>query len=208
MFSFHSIILGLLAATCSLQSIDITCGGQFPKAGDGFAKRPDGCSSWSDDATLVRDKWGSANFGGVCDEHDRCYYTRGTDVDVCNGNFCNGLIDACGKAYCRRVPILGYQCVPGIYPSCAAIAGTYCAAVKSVAAQIYAKAQDLQRSYETCIAENGGIALPPPPVMCSNGKPEGATWTSRDGCLTTTYVCRNGRITVTRSFRPLGCIEP
>ncbi|KAF7629305.1 hypothetical protein AFLA_013027 [Aspergillus flavus NRRL3357] len=55
MLSFHFIVPGLLAI-CSLQrgvsaGTDITCGGQFPKAGDGLAKRIDGCSSWSDNPT-------------------------------------------------------------------------------------------------------------------------------------------------------------
>jgi len=223
MFFFHSIILWLLAATCSLQSgvaaraltvttrsTDITCGGQFPKAGDGFAQRPDGCSSWSDNPNQVRDKWGSANFGGVCDEHDRCYYTIGANVDGCNSNFCGGLRNACRKAYCRK--ILGATvCEPVTYGSCTAIAETYCAAVRSMAAGTYAKAQDLQKRYDICIAENGGITLPPPPVLCSNGRPEGATWKERpDGlrCTTTTYVCRNGKITATGSFRAPNCIEP
>jgi hypothetical protein len=39
------------------------------------------CSSWGDNPAQVRDSWGSANFRGVCDEHDRCYYTIGASVD-------------------------------------------------------------------------------------------------------------------------------
>jgi hypothetical protein len=114
--------------------------------------------------------------------------------------------NACRKAYCKK--FLGATvCEPVTYGSCTAIADTYCAAVRSMAAGIYAKAQDLQKRYDTCIAENGGITPPPPPVLCSNGRPEGATWTERDGCTTTTYVCRNGKITVTGSFRPPHCIE-
>jgi hypothetical protein len=214
------MIHGLLAATCSLlsgvaavttRSTDITCGGQFPKAGDGFAQRPDGCSSWSDNPNQVADKWGSANFGGVCDEHDRCYYTIGANVDICNDNFCRGLRDACHRAYCKELLFGATFCEPVTYGSCTVIADTYCAAVKATAAGIYEKAQDLQKAYETCIAENGGIAPPPPPVLCSNGKPEGTTWTERlDGsrCTTTTYVCRNGKIIVTNSFHAPHCIEP
>lgn len=64
-----SIIIRILGALWSLQSdiaasapkvtsrsTHITCGGQFPKAGDGFAKRPKGCSSRRDNPTQVRDK--------------------------------------------------------------------------------------------------------------------------------------------------------
>ena len=69
----------------------------------------------------MRDKWGSANFGGVCNEHDRCYYTIGANVDGCNSNFCGGLRKACRKAYCRK--ILGATvCEPVTYGSCTAIA--------------------------------------------------------------------------------------
>ena len=223
MFFFGSVVLGLLAATFSLQcgvaaralnittrDTDITCGGLFPKAGDGFAQRPDGCSSWSDNPDQVRDKWGSANFGGVCNEHDRCYYTIGANVDSCNSNFCSGLRNACHKAYCGEV--LGATvCEPVTYGSCTAIAEAYCAAVRAAAAGTYAEAQDLQKRYATCIAENGPIVEPPPPGLCSNGKPEGATWSeSLDGsrCTTTYYVCRDGKIIVTRSFHAPRCIEP
>jgi hypothetical protein len=205
MLFFHSIVLGLLTVTT--RSTDITCGGKFPKAGDGFAQRPDGCSSITDNPKQVRDKWGSANFGGVCDEHDRCYYTIGANVDGCNSNLCGGLRNACHRAYCSK--ILGCEFVT--YGTCTAIAETYCAAVRSIAARIYAKAQDLQKAYDTCIAENGGITSPPPPPSCSNGWPEGATWTEHlDGsrCTPTKYVCRNGKITVTGSFHVPHCIEP
>lgn len=187
----------------------MTCGGQFPKAGDGFGKRPDACSSWSDNPAQVRDKWGSANFGGVCDDHDRCYYTIGSNVDGCNNNFCGGLRDACRKAYCTK--IVGKTiCTPGVYDTCNAIAGTYCAGVRAVAASTYAKAQDLQMRYTACIANNGGIAPPVALVLCANGSPEGATWTKADGmsCTTTTYVCRSGKITEVDSHRTLHCTEP
>lgn len=219
-FSYYTILALLVATGCrtitahpldlATRSTDITCGGDFPKAGDGFAKRPDGCSSWSDNPAQVRDKWGSANFGGVCDDHDRCYYTIGSNVDGCNDNFCGGLRNACHKAYCKKVAGITI-CEPVTYGSCLAIAETYCAAVKATAASVYAKAQDLQKSYDTCIANKGGIAAPPPPVVCSNGEPEGATWKeSLDGsrCTTTSYVCRNGKIVVTGSYHAPNCIEP
>lgn len=218
MYLIHLLVLGFLAATRSLnggvaafpsnmttRSTDITCGGQYPKAGDGFAKRPDGCSSWSENELQVADKFGSANFGGVCDDHDRCYYTIGANVDYCNDDFCSGLRNACHNAYCT--PILG--CITA--GPCMAIAETYCLAVKAVAAGVYHKAQDLQKGYETCIADSGGIAPPPPPVLCSNGQPEGATWSERlDGsrCTTTYFVCRNGQAIVTQSYHAPHCIEP
>jgi hypothetical protein len=211
MLPFHFIILGL-SMVCSLQSgvaatTDITCGGRFPKAGGGLAKRTDGCSSLSDNPDQVRDSWGSANFRGVCDEHDRCYYTIGANVDVCNSNFCDGLRKACHKAYCKK--IFGVTvCEPVTYGLCTQVAETYCAAVKLVASSLYAKAQDLQTRYNKCIAENGGIT---PPVRCSNGKPEGAFWKERSPdsfCTTLTFVCSHGEIIKTGGFRSPRCIEP
>jgi hypothetical protein len=194
----------------TIRSTDITCGGQFPRAGDGFAQRPDGCSSWGDNPDQVRDSWGSANFGGVCDDHDRCYYTIGANVDACNDNFCGGLRKSCRNAYCKK--ILGQRvCEPVTYGTCTAIAETYCAAVRSRAASVYAAAQDKQKSYEACIASNGGITPPPTPVLCSDGHPEGATWDRReDGtrCTTISYTCRNSQIVVTGSYRNPHCIEP
>ena len=222
MFSSHSIILGLLAATFSLQSgvaaralnittrsTDITCGGRFPKAGDGFAQLPDGCSSISENPDQVRDKWGSANFGGVCDDHDRCYYTKDAGSDACNNNFCGGLRNACHNAYCKK--ILGVTvCSPVIYEACTAIAEGYCDLVRIAAPFLYPTAQARQESYVTCIADNGGITTPPPPVLCSNGASEGATWqilANGERCTKNVYICRNGIITQSGTVSISPCIE-
>jgi hypothetical protein len=199
--SFHAILLAILATSPVFLHIvsaatDITCNGAFPKAADGFAQRPDGCSG-PNDPSKIRDKWGSANFGGHCDNHDRCYYTLGSNVNHCNAEFCGGLRDACKKAYCAKVPIVGRVCEPVTYGSCLAIAETYCQAVKAAVGdpwKYYHKAQELQKSYETCIETNGGIA---PPVLCANGKPEGAMWSEiRDGdsCTRDCYICKDGQI--------------
>ncbi|KAB8269033.1 hypothetical protein BDV30DRAFT_217472 [Aspergillus minisclerotigenes] len=149
MLSFHFIVPGLLAAIYSLQrgvsaGTDITCGGQFPKAGDGLAKRTDGCSSWSDNPTRVRDSWGSASFRGVCDEHDRCYYTLCANVDECNRNFCDGLRNACRKAYCKKI-LSATVCEPLTYGSCLQIAETFCAAVMELLKAHSGKKECLER---------------------------------------------------------------
>jgi hypothetical protein len=218
MFTLYYIIVGAVAALSTMtttvtayptnittRSTDITCGGQFPRAGDGFAQRPDGCSSWGDNPAQVRDSWGSANFRGVCNDHDRCYYTRDANVDGCNENFCGGLRKACRNAYCTK--ILGATvCEPMTFAACSAIAETYCGAVRAVAASVYEKAQNKQKSYEACVTSNEGI---PPPVVCSNGRPEGSTWSEKDvgSCTTTSYACRDGKITSTNWFRLPNCIE-
>jgi hypothetical protein len=212
MFSFHSIILGLLAAICSFRRgvsacTDITCGGQFPKAGGGFAQRTDGCSSVTENPDQVRDSWGSANFRGVCDEHDRCYYTLRTNVDECNRNFCDGLRNSCRKAYC--IKILGETVCPEplTYGNCLGIAESYCALVRLAAKDFFAKAQGLQERYERCIAENGGVCQP---KVCSNGATEGSFWEERvpgTRCEYTIYACRNGRETRVGKHHVIDCIE-
>lgn len=210
MLSLPSIALGLLAATHILRngvvatntilrrSTDVTCGGKYPKAGDGFAQRPDGCSSITGNPGQVRDKWGSANFGTVCDDHDRCYYTVGSNVDACNNNFCDGLGNACDHAYCKVVPLLGRQCVPGLHDACKQIANTYCGFVKAgqKTTPIYADAQSLQKGYEACIKENGGIE-PPKPSGCGSGHDEGAYWEVKIPgvrCTVRAYECFRGEI--------------
>lgn len=185
------------------RSTDITCGGQFPKADGTFAKRPDGCSSVTDNPKQVPDKLGSANFGAVCDDHDRCYYTIGANVDDCNNNFCDRLQRACRKAYCPRI----FPCDANpFYRPCTEFAQLYCDAVRLVAAETYKAAQDLQKRYETCIAENGGIT--PPPPRCSNGEPEGASWhETQPGsrCNIVTYVCRDAEIIMTGVYTRHPC---
>lgn len=210
--SFHAVFSVFLTTSVIFVHIvsaatDITCNGAFPKAGDGFAQRPDGCSG-PNRPSEVRDKWGSANFGGHCDNHDRCYYTLGSNVDHCNNDFCGGLRDACKKAYCAKVPIVGMVCEPTTYSTCLAIAEGYCQAVRATAGQYYGKAQDIQRGYETCIAENGGLA--PPSPRCENGMPEGATWMERPAgtrCIRERYICKDGNIDLQSSQRDRDCIE-
>jgi len=161
----------------------------------------------TDNPEEVRDKWGSANFGGVCNEHDRCYYTIGANVDDCNANFCSGLRKACRNAYCTE--ILGQRvCEPVTFGTCTGIAEVYCAAVKPFAARYYEAAQNFQKSYNACIAEHGGIG--PQPPSCG-GRPEGATWKSRVGatvCWINTYTCWHGqRVEIGTDHIP-GCPNP
>ncbi|KAH8764624.1 hypothetical protein BGZ57DRAFT_545094 [Hyaloscypha finlandica] len=178
---------------------DITCGGRFSKAGDGYAKRPDGCSSVTDDPHQVPDKWGSANFGGVCDEHDRCYYTLGSSRDSCNNAFCDGLVHACKRAYCRGIP----GCLPALFPACNVAATTYCDGVRAFAGLVYPAAQTLQTEYEQCIRDNGPVIVP---GACSNGRPPGAQWQQGEGCGSTWWECRNGQIKFLHGMRS-PCIE-
>jgi hypothetical protein len=147
----------------------------------------------------VPDKWGSANFRGVCDEHDRCYYTLGSSRDSCNNAFCDGLVHACKRAYCRG--ILG--CLPALFPACNVAATTYCDGVRAFAGVVYPAAQTLQTEYEQCIRDNGPVIVP---GACSNGRPPGAEWQQGKGCGRTWWECRNGQIKLLHGMRS-PCIE-
>jgi hypothetical protein len=74
--------------------------------------------------------------------------------------------------------------------------GGYCAAVRAVAADVYAEAQDMQRSWEQCVAEQGGSTSPPPPKKSCGSREHGATWPVSD-CTDgsewiVTFVCDDG----------------
>lgn len=189
-------------------ALDVTCGGRFPNAAPPYAQAPDGCSSWSDNPAQVRDSWGSADFGSTCNDHDRCYYTLGSNVDDCNRAFCDGVSRACTHAYCTK--ILGNEvCEPVTYGTCMSIADTYCAAVRATAAGVYHKAQDKQRAWEQCVSEQTNPPPPPPPT-CSNGAAEGAAWSDlRPGtrCEIVRYACKGLKIVETGTSFKRGCVE-
>ncbi len=141
------MILALLLVSAN-SFADITCGGRFKKALYPYAKAPDGCSSWSNNPYQVRDTWGLVDFRPACNEHDRCYYTLGSDANDCNARFCRHLSRACEKQFKTK-----YGLVVMINPlivSCYAIAASYCGAVKLAQSDAHEAAQDMQREWEQC----------------------------------------------------------
>jgi hypothetical protein len=153
----HLVCKTLAGATLTIMALaqasnasDITCGGKFKHAEVPYAKKPDGCSSWSNNPYQVRDSWGPVSFREACNEHDRCYYTLGTDPDDCNRRFCRHLSRACEK----RLGANGWMPASPLIIPCYAIAASYCGAVKAVEDDTHEKAQDMQREWEQCFDEN------------------------------------------------------
>ncbi|CEM21098.1 unnamed protein product [Vitrella brassicaformis CCMP3155] len=101
-----------------------------------YARVPNGCSRWPD-------TWGSVNFTEVCNGHDRCYYTLGSDADQCNDDFREGLISECERAVTSR-PVLF---------ACRTLAITMYTAVAATAGFYHTRAQERQKLHEKCCPE-------------------------------------------------------
>ncbi|MDD1422801.1 hypothetical protein MEO40_27620, partial [Dolichospermum sp. ST_sed1] len=114
----------------------------FPKAFYPWAKKEDGCSSWTDEASLVRDHWGVADFGKVCDAHDRCYYSIGSDANTCNDDFYSGLKKSCNSMVTEKPWLLPHL------PECLSLATVFYGAVKTQQTELHTTAQDLSRNYD------------------------------------------------------------
>lgn len=114
----------------------------FPRAAYPYAQAPDGCSGYdAAEPDLVRDNWGIADFTDVCNEHDRCYYTPGSNMDQCNDRFRDGLQYSCEDAVHEK---------PWLLPTldaCFALATSYYGVVSGARFGTFRDAQDLERRY-------------------------------------------------------------
>jgi hypothetical protein len=136
---------------------------EFPNAQHPYAQAPDGCSGWQN-ARQVRDTWGSVNFIGACDNHDRCYYTVGSDWNTCNERFYSDLRAACEsdlRVWVPPVTVGGVTITPGFHTppepaslgACYAVASGYYGGVQAgVLLDVFDEAQDKQRRYEEWVA--------------------------------------------------------
>ena len=132
---------------------------EFRKAEHPYAKKPDGCSGYSDPHE-VRDTWGPVNFTSACNAHDRCYYTRGSSWKKCNERFRKDLLNACHDDLRIKIPGISFRGKkitgdkylppdPGRYALCVKVALSYYVVVQAgVAFDIFEDAQKLQKSYE------------------------------------------------------------
>lgn len=77
-----------------------------------YAKRPNGCSMpFSKPGTYdeFRDFLGiKVSFRDACNAHDRCYYTLGSDPNLCNSQFKANLRKACHRGLSGLLPKLHY----------------------------------------------------------------------------------------------------
>lgn len=130
---------------------------KFPKAKYPYAQAPDGCSGLTN-PKRVRDTWGPVNFKPTCNEHDRCYYTLGSNWESCNEQFRIGLLKACKDGLTTKTETpLGTISISGEkdprFPACVSIATSYYAAVQAgVSFNVFKDAQKLQREYEQYVA--------------------------------------------------------
>jgi hypothetical protein len=102
----------------------------------------------------VRDTWGPVKFTGACDNHDRCYYTLGTNWNTCNGRFHSDLKAACQRDLRIKIPILGYQPPePTILKACDdLVSGYYVGVQAGVLLNVFKEAQAKQRRYDEWVA--------------------------------------------------------
>lgn len=150
----------------------------FPNAQYPYAQVPDGCSGWQS-TREVRDTWGPVSFTGACDNHDRCYYTRGSNWNTCNERFYADLRASCERDLrtstqvpaptlsdpfrTRRVDL---PPDPVRLSACYTLASGYYAGVQAgVLLDVFNEAQNKQRRYEDWVASVRNPSLARSPVF-------------------------------------------
>ncbi|MCL1472520.1 fascin domain-containing protein [Argonema antarcticum] len=141
----------------------------FPKAEYPYAQAPDACSGVTnrpDSNGEIRDTWGPVDFRGACNTHDKCYYTVGSNWNICNERLYSDLRAACERdlkvSFNVPAPTLSNPLRtrrvdgppdPARLAACYTIASGYYAGVQGgVALGVFNKAQDKQRRYESWVA--------------------------------------------------------
>jgi hypothetical protein len=157
----------------------------FPDAEYPYAQAPNGCGSmglWG--STDVRDTWGNVDFTEACNNHDRCYYTLGSNSGNCNLDFYDNL----RSSWERDLLVLDVTVVlaPVTLTSCYTIATTYYGAVEAgVWIDVFRDAQNLQRKYESWLRDLGSNITPW--IRVPNGGTFGV-WNSEVVCPTGTFA--------------------
>jgi hypothetical protein len=157
----------------------------FPNAQNPYAQAPDGCSGWQN-TRQVRDTWGRVSFTEACNNHDRCYYTRGSNWNTCNERFYSDLRAACERdlrVWVPPVTVRGVEITPGFHTppepatlsACYTVASGYYAGVQAgVLRDVFNEAQDKQRRYEEWVASIRSPSVAQPTILAqlSNGRYE------------------------------------
>jgi len=115
----------------------------FPLASYPFAQKPDGCSGWNS-PKQVPDSIAGIDFTSACNQHDKCYYTLGSDFHKCNANFLADL-----KSECVRQSNSAFEKVV-VLPTClTTVPLIYSLSVEAAArwAGVHNDAQNRQREY-------------------------------------------------------------
>ena len=154
-------------------------------ANNQYAKKPDGCSSWSNNPKQFRDKWGTVNFRPACMTHDRCYYTLSSTEASCNNAFAKNLLKACkdGLSLCRKI---GGRKIctppePASFTACSAFAGGMVGLVRAASRSVYRKAQKKQREHENKCASQVQCKRTVKIFTIIDGKKCGLEWAGGKG---------------------------
>jgi hypothetical protein len=142
----------------------------FPKAQYPYAQAPDACSGVTDRPDSngeIKDNWGPVDFRGACNNHDKCFYTIGSNPNTCNKNFLSDLKAACYRDLKISINVpaptlsnpFGTRRVDGppeptSLTTCYSIATTYYAGVQAGVqlTSVFIDAQNKQRAYESWVA--------------------------------------------------------
>jgi hypothetical protein len=122
---------------------------RFPLASYPYVQKPDGCSGWNS-PKQVPDKIARIDFTSACDQHDKCYYTLGSNFHKCNANFLADLRNACIK----QSNSLFEQAVV-LTPCISTVPVIFSLGVEAAArwARVHSDAQDRQKEYMKWVDE-------------------------------------------------------
>ena len=123
----------------------------FPDAQYPYASKPNGCSTeeleYAYDLSNTfsnDDKW----LNKACDEHDKCYYTEGTNYKECNAKFIVNTIDSCNDISGRNTLLfLGTK-----NAFCGIKALAVSTGANSCAEKYFEKAQRRQKAYNQWVS--------------------------------------------------------
>lgn len=102
----------------------------------GYVSVPNGCGpAGGAISPFIPERWGRANFGACCNDHDNCYGSCNSDKGNCDDTFFGCLRDACNDAY---LPLIIF---PSLLASCLVAAGGYYTAVSLGGGSAYDAAQ-------------------------------------------------------------------
>ena len=133
------------------QSIVLPLNSNFPDAQYPYASKPNGCSTeeleYAYDLSNTfsnDDEW----LNKACDEHDKCYYTEGSNYKECNAKFIVNTIDSCNEITGRNT--LLFMGTKNAFCGIKALAVS--TGANSCAEKYFEKAQRRQKAYNEWVS--------------------------------------------------------
>jgi len=118
-----------------------------------YAVRPNGCSipgakpGSRDTLHTVAPPGFTFSYKAACNNHDRCYYTVGTNAAACNRQFSKDLLKACEKATGKPREPLATALLPAAKSECKTRAAATVSSVRAVQGKYHPEAQRKQQRY-------------------------------------------------------------